>query len=63
MPQEVKDEDDELLREECLFFYGMEVYRTWGIYRDNTKARRGYFRFLSPHEAKEAFLQRFMELI
>jgi hypothetical protein len=63
MPQEVKDEDDELLREECSVFYGAEVYKTWGIYRAGTRWNPGQFRYCPPEEAKEAFLQRFMELI
>ena len=63
MPQEVKDADDELLREECLTFYGHSVYKTWGIYREGTCYASSQFKFYTPEEAKRVFLNRFVALL
>lgn len=63
MPQEVKDADDELLREECLTFYGHSVYKTWGIYREGTIFAPSQFNYYTPEDAKRLFLARFVELI
>ncbi len=62
MPQEVKDADDELLREECLWFYGLEVYKTWSIYREGTRVSATQFHCHTPQDAKQLFLNRFIEL-
>jgi hypothetical protein len=63
MPQEVKDADDELLREECVALYGWDVYKTWGVYREGTKSYPGIFSYYPPEEAKKLFLGRFLALI
>ena len=63
MPQEVKDADDELLREECKAFYGPSVYKTWGIYREGARNAASQFKFYTPEDAKRVFLARFIELI